>query len=197
MIRKNIVNVALGILLLVLIISVIRMNNPKNIQKTKPTKKIVTKNTEKSNIWILPASQTLKAGQEFDMEIIMNTQNKDVGAFNLSLNFDPSKIIINTEQGVDIKADTGKGFHKGNDAKEYIIMSNSDNVSKGKFRLAGMGITKTVNGEEKHMVIIHAKTTNKFTSGKTEITLKVNEFSDILGKPIATGESSTATIIIQ
>jgi hypothetical protein len=201
MIRKNIVNVALGILLIGLIMSVIKINNPENAQKTKITGTTSTESIKKGKIegriWLSPINQDLKANQNFDMEIVMDAGKKNIGAFNLNLNFDTDKINIDTTKGVDTKIDTGRGFNKGPDAKEYVIMSNSNDVAKGKFRLAGMGVTETANGTEKHMITIHAKTTEAFISGQTEIILKVNEFSDTLGNSIVTEKSSMATVTVK
>lgn len=204
MIRKNIINVGLGLILVWLVVGVIKMNNTTDTQSTKSTKDTTTENSEsiedekaEREVWLSPDSQELEANQDFDIEVVMGASDKNIGAFNLNLNFDTDKINIDTTKGIDVKVDTGRGFDKGADAEEYIIMSNSEEVNEGRFRLAGMGITKATDKTEKHMIVIHAKTTDSFTEGKTEITLKVGEFSDTLGKAIATKKNVKATVAIK
>ncbi len=201
MTRKNIINVGLGLILVWLVVGVAKINNTTKTQDTKTTDITSTESIEQGEaegrIWLSPISQDLEANQNFDIEIVMDTGDKNIGAFNLNLNFDTTKINIDITRGIDTKVDTGRGFNKGSDAKEYIIMSNSEDISKGSFRLAGMGITKPADKTEKQMIIIHAKTTETFTEGKTEMTLKVEEFSDTLGKTITTEDNTKATITIK
>jgi len=175
---------------------VVRINNPKNIQGVQKGVVAKIEDVAKGDIWILPTSQDLSPNQDFDIEVMMNTGGKDVGAFNVSLDFDSSKINIDISKGVDITSDTGRGFAKGSNMKEYTVMSNSGEISKGHFRLAGIGVIKTTNGVEKQMAIIHAKTTATFTSGSTELTLEINEFSDKLGHTILTDKNSAITITV-
>jgi hypothetical protein len=201
MTRKNIINVGLGLILVWLVVGVVKINNTTKTQDTKTTDTTSTESIEQGEaegrIWLSPISQDLTANQNFDIEIVMDTAGKDVSTFNVYLDFDVTKINIDTAQGIDIKADSGRGFHKGSDAGEYIMMSNSEDVNDGHFRLAGIGVAKTANGAEERMVIIHAKTTDTFTSGKTELTLRVDEFSDKMGNAIATESNEGATITIK
>ncbi len=130
-------------------------------------------------IKLLPANQNLKADQNFDIEVLVDTGGKNLGAFNMYLDFDPTQITIDTSQGVDSKSDTGKGFDKGLDTANYMMMSNSDDIDKGHFRFAGITASGYVNGKDKHLIVIHAKA---IKAGNTkDLSLRVNELSDELG----------------
>lgn len=198
---KNMGNLLLGGILIILIIMVARINNPKNSTETKNIKntknekiKSEQENLTKGSVWISSSKQNLKPGEEFDIKVMVNTGEVSVGAINLYLDFDSSKVSINKTQGIDINEDSGRGFIKGLDGENYTIMSNINDVEKGQLRLAGINVAEEKNNGDKHLITIKAKTLESFVAGETELKLRVNELSDILGKTIITENVTGQTI---
>ncbi len=193
MTRKNIIDIGLGLILIWLVIGVMRINKPTDNQNVisandKDLKRIKVENKAwEGKIQLLPANQDLKVNQNFDMEVLVDTGGKNLGAFNMYLDFDPTQITIDTSRGIDTKSDTGKGFDKGLDTVDYTMMSNSDDIDKGHFRFAGITASGYANGKDKHLIVIHAKA---IKAGNTKnLSLRVNELSDELGHPLKGDEN--------
>ena len=46
------------------------------------------------DVWITPANTNANTNQNFDIEVLVDTGGKDIGAFNMYLDFDPARITI-------------------------------------------------------------------------------------------------------
>ncbi len=148
-----------------------------------------------ANVWITPSPIQIGGNQNFDISIMIDTNNKNLGGFDIYLDFDASKVTIDTSQGEDPASDSGQGFHRGSDAGNYSVLSNGSDVANGHFRLVGACAGPYVNGGGEQLVIIHCKTTNAFTSGTTTLSLRVNDLADELARPLATGSVTGADIV--
>ena len=137
--------------------------------------------------WITPASQNVGASQDFSIEVHIDTGGKDIGVFNMYLDFDPSLVTVDTTQGTD-------GADKGADTTDYTVMSNVDDIANGHYRFAGMTASGHANSGDAHLVTIHMQTTSSFTSGTASLDLRINELSDELGQALTTGTITGATI---
>ena len=139
------------------------------------------------DVWLTPTNQTVGTSQNFDMEVHMDTGGKDLGAFNMYFDFEATEVTVDTTQGTD-------GIDKGTDTSSYTILSNPDDIANGHFRFAGMTASSYANGSDVHLVTIHAQSTAGFTSGTSDLDLRVNELSDEIGQAL-TGGTITGGII--
>ncbi len=141
------------------------------------------------DIWISPSTQNISTNSNFDVDIYVDAGTKKLGAFNMYLDFDPTKISIDTSKGDD-------GFSKGTDTSNYSIMDNSNDVQNGHYRFAGIngGDANIASGNSIHVIKLHAKTTQAFINGSSTLSIRVNELSDDLGNNITVGNISNASI---
>jgi len=146
------------------------------------------------DVWLTPVTQELGASTGFDMEVHIDTGGKNLGAFNMYFDFDPTDMTIDVTQGIDPSSDTGRGFHKGGDTANYMMMSNSEDIANGHFRFAGITASNYANGNNQHIITIHAETTAEFTSGSSSLELRVNELSDELGHALTAGTVTNVVI---
>ena len=151
---------------------------------------ISTKNTQanEGDVWITPTVQSVKPSTNFDIEVHVDTGGKNLGGFNMYLDFDASKLTIDTTQGTN-------GIDKGNDTSNYTIDSNTTDITNGHLRFAGITASGYANGSNVHIITIHAKTTSGFTSGNSNLSLRVNELFDELGNPLATTGTITGETV--
>ncbi len=139
--------------------------------------------------WIIPANQTMRLNQNFDIEIHLDTGGKDVGAFNMYFDFDPSQISVDITQG-------NNGLENGTDTTGYMVVSNADDITNGHYRFAGITSSDYANGSDVHLITIHAKTILSATSGNTALIVRVNELSDALGYSMGVGTVTNGVITI-
>ncbi len=149
------------------------------------------------DVWIMPANQNQPENQNFDVKVYVDTGSKHLNSFNMYLDFDPAYITVDTSQGEDPNADDGKGFHKGDDTQDYTMGSNVDDIAAGHFRFAGMIADNGTMGPNQNIITIHLKTTATFTSGSTQLSIRVNEMSENSEGDINTGTLTGATVTHQ
>ncbi len=154
----------------------------------------LTRMVNEGDVWHSPPLQHAGVNQNFDIAVFINTGGRNLGAFDIYLDFDTAKVTIDTTQGEDPDTDSGKGFHKGSDAGNYIILSNPNDIVNGHFRFAGISAGPHANGSSEHLIIIHAKTTDAFTSGVSTLTLRIINLVDELGQTIDKGAVTGASI---
>ncbi len=146
------------------------------------------------DIWIVPLNQNQPENQSFDVKVYVDTGTKHLNSFNMYLDFDPAYITVDTSQGEDPNADDGKGFHKSDDTQDYIMGSNVNDIAGGHFRFAGMKAENGTVGSRQNIVTIHLKTTSAFTSGSTQLKIRVNEMSENSEGDINVGTITGATV---
>ena len=140
------------------------------------------------DVWLIPVSQDVTAGSSFDAEVHMDTGTKDIGAFNMYLDFDDSDVMVDIDSGDD-------GISVGDDTGSYMLDVNTDNISSGHYRFAGVCNSSSCSGgSDVHLVTIHMDADSGFTSGSSDLSLRVNELSDELGGNISTGSITDATV---
>lgn len=139
------------------------------------------------DVWLTPAEQDIGSGENFNMEVHMDTGGKDLGAFNMYFDFDASFVEIDTTQGDD-------GIDKGVDTSSYLLFPNIADIDNGHLRFAGIAASGYASGSDVHLVTIHAKTTVGFTADSTSLSLRVNEISDELGGALTSGSITGATV---
>ncbi len=147
------------------------------------------------DVWLSPNEISLDGGDDFNLEVHIDTGSKNLGAFNMFFDFDPNKIEVNLTQG-NVETDNKKGLSKGLDAQNYTMMLNAGDVSNGHFRFAGMAASNYLHGGDKHLVTLHLKVKDNASSGSTSVSLRINELSDELGNALSLGSTSGANIII-
>ncbi|KKP67566.1 MAG: outer membrane protein domain-containing protein [Candidatus Moranbacteria bacterium GW2011_GWE1_35_17] len=139
------------------------------------------------DVWITPTNQNVETSQHFDIEVHVDTGGKTLGAFNMYFDFTAANLTVDTALGTD-------GMDKGADATNYNVMANPGDIANGHFRFAGIAASGGANNANAHLVTIHAVSTAAFTSGTSNMTLRVNEMSNELGVAFATGTITGATI---
>ena len=147
------------------------------------------------DVWIMPANQNQTENQNFDVKVYVDTGTKHLNGFNMYLDFDPTYITVDTNQGEDPSSDDGKGFHKGDDTQDYMMGSNINDIDAGHFRFAGSKAENGTMGSEQNIITIHLKTTAAFNSGSTLLTVRVNEMSESGEGDINIGTITGATVV--
>ncbi|XLQ20044.1 MAG: hypothetical protein ACKUBY_05695 [Candidatus Moraniibacteriota bacterium] len=140
------------------------------------------------DIWFILDNDNVSTSENFDVEVHVDTGGKDLGAFNLFFDFDPVNITIDTGQSAD-------GFNKGANTSSYIMVANLDDVGNGHYRFSGIDAHASANGNDVHLITIHASTTANFVEGVPRLALRMNELVDKLTHNLEIGTVSDATIM--
>jgi len=149
--------------------------------------------------------QELGVNTNFDIEVHVDTGGKKLGAFNMYLDFDATKITIDTSQVgpneyningsvVTLGSDAIKGFGKGDDTQSYMMLTNSGDITNGHFRFAGIHAEGVAVESDVHLITIHASTTSGFIAGSSNLEVRVNELSNELGHALTIGTITNAMI---
>ncbi len=141
------------------------------------------------DVWISPSNQNVSSDSNFDINVYIDSGTKNLGSFNMYVDFDSTKVTIDTTQGTD-------GFTKGDNTSGYSIIANPNDISNGHYRFAGIngGDVNIASGNNIHIIKLHAKTTQAFSGGTSALSIRVNELSNELGEAISTGSVSNAII---
>ncbi|KKP67565.1 MAG: hypothetical protein UR66_C0013G0008 [Candidatus Moranbacteria bacterium GW2011_GWE1_35_17] len=164
-----------GILLAVLIAGGDRFTrnglsqNKKNINKNQSIN---------GDIWFSCAKEKIKSGEDFDIDVYINTKGNNLGVFALNFNFDKKDLTVDIESGED-------GISKGIDSENFIIMSNPNDITSEHFRFSGICAQNCANGNQKNIAVIHAKAKADFNFSDIVSQLEVKELANELGKAIA------------
>ena len=136
-----------------------------------------TAHAAEGNTWLMPANFNASIDTGFNVEVHMDTGGKDIGAFNLYFDFDPTKVTVDTSIG-------NNGLDNGADTASYTIMSNADELASGHYRFAGIATSNHANGSDVHLVTIHA---HGLIKGPVDLNLRLNELSDKNGASMSKG----------
>ncbi len=140
------------------------------------------------DVWLVPNNiSNMTPSKTFDVELHADTGGKNIGAFNMFLDFDSNHITVDTSQGND-------GISVGGNTQNYMILANPNDLQNGHYRFAGISATSLANGNDVTLAIIHLKSTQTFTAGETDLHLRINELADELGNALSAG-SITGTKI--
>ena len=142
--------------------------------------------------WITPANQNVQTNEDFTFNVYFDSGSEDLGSFNMYFDFDPAKVTVNTAVGTD-------GFDKGSSTLNYTMIANAEDLANGHYRFAGIngGDANIASGNNIHLITIHAKATSGFTSGTSNIEIRLNEASNELGQDINTGNITNAIITFE
>ena len=142
---------------------------------------INSSHAKEGDIWLTPSNvSNMTPSKTFDVELHLDTGGKNLGAFNVFLDFDPTYISVDTSNG-------DNGISVGNDTQSYIVLSNPNDVQNGHYRFAGISASNFANGNNTNLVIVHLKSTQAFKSGETNLKLRVSELADDLGSTLSVG----------
>ncbi len=162
--------IALPFILVIFIVAFVLLN------ASKPAVNNLQVNVlETQNIWFEVEKKNIKVGEDFDFNIFINTSKKELGAFAFDFNFLNENFTINIDKG-------DSGITKGSDAKNFMIMSNPNDVSSNHFRFSGICAKNCLQGGDKHLVVVHAKAKSGLLIPEIANWLEVKELSNTLGK---------------
>ncbi len=158
------------------------------------------------DIWLTTTDTIVEAGEYFDVEIHTDTGGKKLGGFDFGVNFDSSKLSINktinassiytdSNGNVSLDVDSIKGFGRGNNTQNYMMMSNTNDTDNGNFRISGIKVEDEANGNNVHVATIHMQVKGDAV-GNANIDLEVNGYLDELGHAINVGNISGLTVTI-
>ena len=179
-----IMSIALPILLFLFILvtilvcknnaSKIYLQNAQNQRINEQSK--ISQTKEPVKIWFSASDKNLKKGQNFDLNIYIDTKGETMAvfAFDFALG---DNFTVDTSSGAD-------GISKAVDSSNFIIMSNPDDVLSNHFRFSGICAQNCVNGNKKHIAVIHAKALNDFSLEDVSNQLSIKELADELGNAI-------------
>lgn len=140
------------------------------------------------DIWFSSSKEEIASGEDFEVEIYINTHGKSLGVFAFDFNFDKENLIVDVDGGKD-------GITKGEDSNNFTMMSNPNDVSDGHFRFSGICAQDCVTGDQKKLATIHMKAKKGFNFSDSSNSLDVKELGDELGKAIVFEKKNGAIII--
>lgn len=141
------------------------------------------------NTWLYPATPAVLVGKTFPLDIHVNSNNNAVGAYDYTVNFDPTKLLVDTAYQ-NAAATCEQGICPGTSALSASSV-NVDN-SSGNIRLTGFDTTGTGPGND--LQLLHMHFVAKNTPGATVVGLTTNELTNAVGEPLgsaATGATVT------
>ena len=170
--------IALPFILVVFIVAAVLINTSRVSTNNVVTGASLVKNAQEAkSIYLSSVIKNVKKGQDFDFDVYLNTQGEELGAFAFDLKFHNENFTINTEKG-------SSGITKGDDANNFMIMSNPGDVSSGHFRFSGICAKNCLQGEDKYLVTVHAKAVSDLVLPGNASWLEVKELSNTLGKSL-------------
>ena len=130
-----------------------------------------------SDIWFTSANKEIRKGDFFEIELHINTKNRELGLFAFDLDFNESDLTV-------VVDNRDEAVIKTNESQNFIIMSNKNDISEGHLRLSGICPQNCVIGEDKHVLTIHAKALNDgIDLSKLQEKLEIKELGDNFGHP--------------
>ncbi len=140
--------------------------------------------------WITPTNFNSTVDTGFDIKVHMDTGGKNIGAFNMYFDFDPTKVTVDTALG-------NNGLDNGADTTNYTIMSNANDLAAGHYRFAGIATSNHANGNDVHLVTIHV---HSLAEGSVNLNLTTTELSDENGNSLSisnevNNEGSSGTVV--
>jgi peptidoglycan hydrolase-like protein with peptidoglycan-binding domain len=139
------------------------------------------------DVWLNPSSFTLGANESFNVQVFADTGSAELGSFDLYLDFSYNDVTVDMDEG-------NNGITLGSNATNYEIESNGDDISNGHYRFAGICAQDCASGDNVHLITIHMKTRSSFTSGSSQLSLRINTLSNTLGSSIASGDTAGTTV---
>jgi heat shock protein HslJ len=159
----------------------------------------ISKNVQaaEGDLWITPVNTNSENNQEIDIEVRIDTGTKHLNSLDVYLDFNSADVTVDVTKGEDVNDDMGRGFHKGADTSGYTMGSNSEDIANGHFRIIASKPSGGATGNNVHIATIHLKTTNTFTSGSTNLTLRLGRLADNTEGDLVAGTITPATITYQ
>jgi hypothetical protein len=143
------------------------------------------------NAWIYPATPVVVVGKPLALDIHVNSNSNSVGAYDFTINFDPTKLIVDTAYQ-NAAAQCVQGICPGSAAlASYrdIIVDNAN----GNIHVAGFDTTGVGSGNDLQLLVMHFIAKNVI--GTTPVNLVTNELTNPLGNPLG-GVAKGATVRI-
>jgi hypothetical protein len=143
------------------------------------------------NAWIYPATPVVVVGKPLALDIHVNSNSNSVGAYDFTINFDPTKLIVDTAYQ-NAAAQCVQGVCPGNSALANYqdIMVNNDT---GNIHVAGFDATGVASGNDLQLLVMHFIAKN--VTGTTPVNLVTHELTNPLGNPLG-GVAKGATVRI-
>ncbi len=165
--------IALPFVLVIFIISVVLINsNRVSSSRSKPFKASVQNVQIAKDIWIKTDKKQITAGENFDFSIFINTNQLELGAFNMELNLVGQDFVVNEGLG-------NKGVSRGSNAHGFTVISDLNN---NKLKLTGICVQNCIQGQNENMITIHVKALKNLNLQQPINYLRVTELANTLGK---------------
>ena len=137
------------------------------------------------NTWLDPSEKKVGTDRGFDLDLHVSSQSARLGAYDITITFDPSLVNVDTLKG-------SNGVEPGPNALSrnvYNVYNNQGNIHIVGFDINGVG-----PGSDLDILTIHFKTLGQ--TGTTNLNLLVTTLGDIDGndKGSSYGNGSTITI---
>jgi len=129
-----------------------------------------------SNAWLRPATQSVRVGATFALDLRLNSRGLKVGAYDFRLTFDPTRLKVDTSQG-------DQGVSRGSDGISTNFVSTNNGT--GVIQVTGFDVTGSGPGADLQFLVIHF--TARQVTGATDIALQVTTLADPTGVTFGTG----------
>lgn len=133
--------------------------------------------TQVSAGWGEVMSGNIEADQEFELNVYVDSQGKELGAFSFDLKFDPSLATINTSKGAE-------GIDKADDSSNFMVMANPNDISNGFYKFSGICAQNCGSGKDMFVAKLHMKALASIDTEKFDYELELMELSDSMGKSL-------------
>ena len=124
----------------------------------------------------------------FDVEVYVNTKDNDIGGYDITLEFNPNKLEVDTSQGSDGVDSAVNG---------YQIVANTQGISDGVYKVMGIKASAPyIHGESELMITIHLRAKSGFVSGDSALNLVVETVADDDAGELVVGNVSGSDVRI-
>jgi hypothetical protein len=152
-----------------------------------------TVSAAEGDVVLSPPTHQIHQGDSFIISTLIDTGDKDLGAFQFNLTFDPAKVTIDTTQGTT----STQGLTAGADAMSYAMAANANNITAGQYAFNGITFENHAHGANQELVRIHMKGLSTFSTGNSGISIQIVEIANDIGELMQNGTVGGSTIAIQ
>jgi len=133
---------------------------------------LVLDNSDRS-LFLSPATQNLSPGQEFGVDVFLDTKGQTIGGFTIQLDYDTSVVAIDSSKGTD-------GFLIGDGIAGYTTTVNPQGLTNGHYIILGVTANDTTaSNQPRHIGKVYFKVLDQVSNGiSTSLTLSLNELLD-------------------
>jgi len=137
------------------------------------------------NAWLQPTTQSARINAAFALDLRLDSRSSKVGAYNVRLTFDASRLQVDTTQG-----DQGVSRGSGGIATNIVNTNNTTGV----IQATGFDVSGSAPGADLQFLVIHFVA--RQVTGSTDIALQVTTLADPTGQSIGTSARGASVNVV-